>query len=142
MRFPAIIALAIGAFVLFSAGQLTAARAESAPSAIAEGFPVPPLHPGEAVLETRELAPGVYALVSNKPPINNSGFVVGEKGVLVIDAHIDGAMARQIQARVREVTDKPILYLVNPTFTAITPSEIMPFRRKPKLSRIGSPPTG
>ncbi|PPR20854.1 MAG: Metallo-beta-lactamase type 2 [Alphaproteobacteria bacterium MarineAlpha10_Bin2] len=77
---------------------------------------MPPLHPGEAVLETRELAPGVYALVSNKPPIDNSGFVVGEKGVLVIDAHIDGAMARQIQARVREVTDKPILYLVNTNF--------------------------
>ena len=116
MRFPAIIALAIVAFVLLSAGQLNAARAESAPSAIAEGFPVPPLHPGEAVLETRELAPGVYALVSNKPPIDNSSFVVGEKGVLVIDAHIDGAMARQIQARVREVTDKPILYLVNTNF--------------------------
>lgn len=116
MRFPAIIALAIGAFVLFSAGQLTTARAESAPSPIAEGFPVPPLHPAGAVLETHELAPGVYALISNKPPTDNSGFVVGEKGVLVIDAHINGDMARQIQARVREVTDKPILYLVNTNF--------------------------
>ena len=116
MRFPAIIALAIGALVLLSAGHLTAARAESAPSAIAEGFPVPPLHPEGAVLETHELAPGVYALISNKPPTDNSGFVVGEKGVLVIDAHINGDMARQIQARVREVTDKPILYLVNTNY--------------------------
>ncbi len=68
------------------------------------------------MLETRELAPGVYALVSNKPPTDNSGFVVGEEGVLVIDAHISGDMARQIQARVREVTDKPILYLVNTNY--------------------------
>jgi hypothetical protein len=59
------------------------------------------------------LAPGVYALISNNPPTDNSGFVVGENGVLVVDAHISGDMARQIQARVREVTDKPISELAN-----------------------------
>ena len=32
---------------------------------------------------------------------------------MVIDAHINGTMARQIQAAVRDVTDEPILYLVN-----------------------------
>jgi hypothetical protein len=42
--------------------------------------------------------------------------VVGEEGVLVIDAHISIPMARQIQARVREVTDKPIRYLVNTNY--------------------------
>jgi len=41
---------------------------------------------------------------------------VGEKGVLVIDAHISMAMARQILERVREVTDKPIRYLVNSNY--------------------------
>ena len=78
-----------------------------------EGFIPPPLHPAGVQLETRELAPGVYALLSGEPAVDNSGFVVGERGVLVIDAHINGTMARQIQAAVREVTDKPILYLVN-----------------------------
>ncbi len=116
MRFPAIVALAVGAFALFTVSPLAAAHAETAPSTLAEGFPPPPLHPEGVVLETRELAPGVYALVSNKPPTDNSGFVVGEEGVLVIDAHINGDMARQIQARVREVTDKPILYLVNTNY--------------------------
>ena len=48
--------------------------------------------------------------------MDNSGFVVGERGVLVIDAHINGAMARQIQAAVRKVTNKPILYLVNTNY--------------------------
>ena len=109
-------ALVIGAFALFAFGPLATAHAETAPSTLAEGFPPPPLHPEGIVLETRELAPGVYALVSNKPPTDNSGFVVGDKGVLVIDAHINGDMARQIQARVREVTDKPILYLVNTNY--------------------------
>ncbi len=77
------------------------------------GWVPPPLHPGEVQLETRRLGAGVYALLSNQPPVDNSGFVVGERGVLVIDAHINGAMARQIQDAVRAVTDKPILYLVN-----------------------------
>jgi cyclase len=77
---------------------------------------VPPLHPGGAELVPKELGPGVYALVSTRPPVDNSGFVVGERGVLVVDAHINGEMARKIQAAVRQVTDKPILYLVNTNY--------------------------
>ncbi len=65
---------------------------------------------------TQELSPGVYALLSDKPPVDKSGFVVGKRGVLVIDAHINGEMARKIQQAVRAVTDKPILYLVNTNF--------------------------
>lgn len=76
-------------------------------------FTLPMLDPAGVTLETRELASGVYALLSNTGPIDNSGFVVGERGVLVVDAHINGAMARQIQAAVRAVTDRPILYLAH-----------------------------
>lgn len=81
-----------------------------------EGVIVPPLNPEGTTLHTQQLGDGVYALVSDKPPVDNAGFVVGEKGVLVIDAHINPAMARQIQDAVRAVTDKPILYLVNTNF--------------------------
>jgi len=80
------------------------------------GWMPPPLDPTGVQLQTHELAPGVYALLSTRPPVDNSGFIVGEKGVLVVDAHINGTMARQIQAAVREVTDKPILYLVNTNY--------------------------
>ena len=69
------------------------------------GWLPPPLDPAGVQLQTKELGPGVYALLSSRPPVDNSGFVVGERGVLVIDAHINGAMARQIQAAVRAVTD-------------------------------------
>ena len=54
------------------------------------GFIPPPLNPTGVWLETKELAPGVYGLLCSKPPVDNSGFVVGEHGVLVIDAHING----------------------------------------------------
>src|SRR5262249_18231191 len=83
----------------------------AAPEVLAQapqGFIPPPLHPTGARLETEELAPGVYGLLSSKLPVDNSGFVVGAHGVLVIDAHINGAMAGRIQTAVRQVTNKPI----------------------------------
>ena len=80
------------------------------------GFIPPPLHPEGVELETRELGPGTYALLSGRPAVDNAGFVVGKRGVLVIDAHINGEMARQIQDAVREVTELPILYLVNTNY--------------------------
>jgi len=79
-------------------------------------FPVWKLNPKDCILSTKEMASGVYALISSIPGVDNSGFVVGEKGVLVIDAHISIPMAQQILERVREVTDKPILYLVNSNY--------------------------
>jgi cyclase len=82
----------------------------------APDFPVWKLNPTGCTLSTRKLAPGVYALISSIPGVDNAGFVVGEKGALVIDAHISIPMSRQIQARVREVTDKPILFLVNSNY--------------------------
>ena len=102
--------------LLLAALALPAAAQESEGLVGPEGFIPPPLHPAGAQLETKQLEPGVYALLSNKSAVDNSGFVVGERGVLVIDAHINGAMARQIQVAVRRVTDKPILYLINTNF--------------------------
>lgn len=71
------------------------------------------LDPTGCELSIEELGTGVYALMSSLYNVDNAGFIVGDKGVLVIDAHICTAMDAQIQTRVREVTAKPILYLVN-----------------------------
>jgi cyclase len=81
-----------------------------------EGFPRFFLDPSGCTLSIQEIGKGVYALLSSIQNVNNGGFVVGEKGVLVIDAHISIPMSRQIQERVREVTDKPIRYLVNSNY--------------------------
>ena len=109
--------LALAASVVFGLALPAAAQQSSfggfEPPA---GWLPPPLDPTGVRLQTRQLAPGVYALISTRPPVDNSGFIVGENGVLVIDAHINGAMARQIQDAVRAVTDKPILYLVNTNY--------------------------
>jgi cyclase len=100
--------LFLAALALPAAGQDPLGGFEPPP-----GWLPPPLDPTGVELETRELGPGVYALLSNRPPVDNSGFVVGERGVLVIDSHLTADMAGAIQAAVRAVTGKPILYLVN-----------------------------
>jgi cyclase len=76
----------------------------------------PNLDPTAVKLLPRFLGRGVYALMANKMPRDNSGVVIGSRGALVIDAGINGSMARQIQQRVRELTDKPLLYLVNTNY--------------------------
>jgi cyclase len=115
-RFSAVLLAlaALGSPQVASAAQQSDAHiwADDPPAA----FIAPPLDPTGVVLATRELAPGVYALLSGGPAVDNSGFVVGQRDVLVIDAHINGAMARQIQAAVARVTDKPIRYLVNTNY--------------------------
>lgn len=80
------------------------------------GFIPPPIHPEGITLVTKPLGNNVYALLSNHPGVDNSGFIVGELGVLVIDAHINGDMAQQIQDAIGRVTQKPILYLVNTNY--------------------------
>src|SRR5258708_29767400 len=99
-----------------------------------QGFIPPPLNPTGARLETKELARGVYGLLSSKPPVDNSGFVVGEHGVLVIDAHINGAMAGLIQTAVRRATNQPILYLVNTNYHGHQPFGNYPFPQEPSIS--------
>ena len=116
-RVPALRPLALAVLAIVAVANAAAAEPTTgAPPASFDapaGFIAPPLHPAGVTLETRELGAGVYALLSNQLAVDNSGFIVGERGVLVVDAHINGAMARQIQAAVRRVTAKPILYLVN-----------------------------
>ena len=80
------------------------------------GYLGPDLNPDGLVLEPRELAPGVYALLADQVPKDNNGLIVGERAALVIDAGINGAVARQIQGLAHRLSDRPLRYLVNTTY--------------------------
>jgi cyclase len=45
--------------------------------------------------------------------ITNSSFVIGDRGVAVVDTQVNHPLARVLLGRIRSVTDKPILYAVN-----------------------------
>lgn len=63
------------------------------------------------------LAEGVYALITGGDP--NTGFIVGQRGVVVVDARATPALAHETLGAIREVTDKPILYLVLTHYHAV-----------------------
>ncbi|MGH2514449.1 MAG: MBL fold metallo-hydrolase, partial [Ktedonobacterales bacterium] len=75
----------------------------------------PATPPTPATIE--QLAEGVYALITGGDP--NTGFIVGERCVLVVDARATPALARETIAAVRDVTDKPIDYLVLTHYHAV-----------------------
>ena len=64
-----------------------------------------------------QIGAGLYALTAEGDP--NSGVVVGDEAVLVIDAQPTPAMAEDLIARVAKVTDKPIKYVLLTHYHAV-----------------------
>jgi glyoxylase-like metal-dependent hydrolase (beta-lactamase superfamily II) len=64
-----------------------------------------------------EVGTGLYAYTAQGDP--NSGIIVGDDGCMVIDAQATPAMAQDVIARVRSVTDKPIKAVVLSHYHAV-----------------------
>lgn len=59
-----------------------------------------------------EVGPGAYAFIQ-ADGATDAGFLVEEDGVIIIDTLMTRALADQLMAEVRAVTDKPVRYVVN-----------------------------
>lgn len=77
------------------------------------------------VLESQKLAEGVFAVIptgaddmaeAGLPIATTGGFVIGERGVLVVESMLNKRLNDQLFALIAAETDKPILYLVNTSF--------------------------
>jgi glyoxylase-like metal-dependent hydrolase (beta-lactamase superfamily II) len=64
-----------------------------------------------------EIGPGLYAFTAEGDP--NSGVIVGDDSVMVVDAQATPAMAQKVIDQVREVTDKPIKYVTLTHYHAV-----------------------
>lgn len=71
----------------------------------------------EKTITFKEIAPQLYAFTAEGDP--NSGIIVGDDGVVVVDAQATPALAGEVIARVRQVTDKPIKYVVLTHYHAV-----------------------
>jgi glyoxylase-like metal-dependent hydrolase (beta-lactamase superfamily II) len=65
----------------------------------------------------RKLSKNAYAFTTEGDP--NTGVIVGDDGVMVIDTQATPLMAREVIRRVRRVTSKPIKYVVLTHYHAV-----------------------
>ena len=63
----------------------------------------------------KQIGPGVYAAIDGPEHKagSNSGFVIGDDGVLVVDSFINVEAARALVGEIHRLTPKPIRYVVN-----------------------------
>ncbi len=64
-----------------------------------------------------EIGPGLYAFTAEGDP--NSGVIVGDDSVMVVEAQATPRLARQVIEQVRTVTDKPITHLALTHYHAV-----------------------
>jgi glyoxylase-like metal-dependent hydrolase (beta-lactamase superfamily II) len=72
---------------------------------------------GEKKVSFDQIGSGLYAYTAEGDP--NSGVIVGDDCVMVIDAQATPAMAEDLIARVAKVTDKPIKYVLLTHYHAV-----------------------
>jgi glyoxylase-like metal-dependent hydrolase (beta-lactamase superfamily II) len=72
---------------------------------------------GEKKVSFDEIGPGLYAYTAEGDP--NSGVIVGDDSVMIVDAQATPAMAADLIARVAKVTDKPIKYVLLSHYHAV-----------------------
>jgi glyoxylase-like metal-dependent hydrolase (beta-lactamase superfamily II) len=71
----------------------------------------------EKAISFDELGPGLYAFTAEGDP--NSGVIVGDDCVMVVEAQATPVMAQAVIERVRKITDKPIRYLLLSHYHAV-----------------------
>ena len=72
---------------------------------------------GEKKVSFDQLGPGLYAYTAEGDP--NSGVIIGDDSVMVVDAMATPVMAQDLIARVAKVTDKPIKYVLLTHYHAV-----------------------
>lgn len=72
---------------------------------------------GEKKVSFDQIGMGLYAYTAEGDP--NTGIIVGDDGVMVIDAQATPAIAGDVVARVAKVTDKPVKYVLLTHYHAV-----------------------
>jgi len=68
----------------------------------------------------KQIGPGVYAAIDGPEHKagSNAGFIIGDDGVLVVDAFFTADAARALVGEIHRITPKPIRYVVNTHYHA------------------------
>jgi glyoxylase-like metal-dependent hydrolase (beta-lactamase superfamily II) len=71
----------------------------------------------EKEISFTEIGPGLYAFTAHGDP--NTGVIVGDDSVMIVDAQATPALAQKVIDRVRSVTDMPIKYVTLTHYHAV-----------------------
>jgi glyoxylase-like metal-dependent hydrolase (beta-lactamase superfamily II) len=95
-------------------------------SAVSAQFPLPPTVPiwdgNKVELKLQKLAEDVYAILPSTadvettkgiPQATTGGFIIGDKGVLLIEVMLNKRLLEQEMKLIKSVTNKPVIYAVN-----------------------------
>lgn len=68
---------------------------------------------GHAAPIAKPIGPGLYAYISDSDASANSTFLVGEKGILVVDTGLNATEGDKLLQAIRSVSALPVRYIVN-----------------------------
>ena len=71
----------------------------------------------EKKISFTEVGPGLYAFTAEGDP--NSGVIIGDESVMIVEAQATPRLANKVIEKVREVTDKPISHVVLTHYHAV-----------------------
>ena len=83
--------------------------AQTPPAQPAQSQPAAPQGPA---FNIKQIGKGVYAAISVRAG-GNTGFIIGDDAVLVIDTFISQAPARDLLTEIHKVTNLPVKYVIN-----------------------------
>jgi cyclase len=66
-----------------------------------------------AAPQAKQIGPGLYAYISDNDGSANSTFLVGNKGILVVDTGFDAAEGAKLLRAIHGVSNLPVQYIVN-----------------------------
>ena len=69
--------------------------------------------PAFAAPQAQAIGPGLYAYISDNDASANSTFLVGEKGILVVDTGLNQQEGEKLLHAIRQVSPLPVQYIVN-----------------------------
>jgi len=99
------------AVIVFVLGGLPFAQTQpqSQPNQAQTAQPAQPQAPAFTI---KPIGKGVYAAISGRAG-GNTGFIIGDNSVLVVDSFISQTPARDLLAEIRKITNLPLKYVVN-----------------------------
>ena len=66
-----------------------------------------------ASASTHKIGPDLYAYISENDASANSTFLIGDRGILVVDTGLNAEEGRKLRAEIRKVSPAPVRWIVN-----------------------------